>query len=272
MFEWLKNKINLVPSDIDKGFMSSNFCTFKLGTKLTIPENIKCYVYYKDKFYLDLSTGEHILDDKVLTNLCTKQKVSNKSKIDADLFFINLNALDLNFSYKDAIPFKKQKSKQIFFINFTGIITDPRKFANQIMGFYSSVYAWQSVEFVCNILQEQIQKYFAHKILDDTLLSTTIKQEIKDKCTQAMKSIGIDLTKINTDFKISYNLNQQKENKQTKDTNMFEKKSILSTIKDASETHVKPKSQDSSSQSICPVCKRKRIIGSAYCHICGYKF
>lgn len=54
MFNWLKNKLNnLIPSDLNKGFLTSNYVTVKVGDKITIPQNITNDINEKLKKHLN---------------------------------------------------------------------------------------------------------------------------------------------------------------------------------------------------------------------------
>ena len=92
MFNWFKNKLNsLIPSDFEKGFMSYNFCSVKINSNLTVPENSVCFVCYRNKIYLELTAGSYTLDENTLHSVYIKQSKNKElKKIKLDLYFVNL--------------------------------------------------------------------------------------------------------------------------------------------------------------------------------------
>lgn len=311
MFSWLKNKLNpIIPDDIHKGIMTSNFCTIKNGSKISIPQGIICYINYKDKNYLELNSGEYTLNETTLPELCTKQRGKEKKlkKIKIDFYFINTKQFDISFTYKDKVEIQNRLAKLIFTIKYNCNVVDGKKLFNSILYLLPDPNSVSSATLINDYLKEILMNYFFKKNLEDIRLSNGTKEDIKNRISKALAKIGLQLNSfeisaeervkrkksVNTEishtgFFDSFNnsLNQSRQAKNNKNLKVSEivvEKSIEnvdqanqkeytnSNLANTTNNTLQVNSGDENSNlSVCPRCQNKLIKGSKYCHRCGYE-
>ncbi len=297
MFNWIKNKLSpLIPDDIQKGIMTSNFCTVKIGEKISIPSNIHCFINYKDKNYLQIDEGDHVLDETNLSELCNKQRKSKKKlkKIKMDLYFVNTNPFDFSFKYKDKVEINNRLAKLIFTIKYNCNVEDYKKIFQSILTIIPDPDPASSSVLINDYLKEYLISYFLKKDLEDIKLSENMKTDINNKITKLLKKIGLKLNsleiKIEEKTKNNYNINQsntrvgffddfnsqhREENKgdEIKEKNISEKVDQNSQNKytNLSQNDLETKNAELNSDTICPRCQNRVIKGSKYCHRCGYE-
>ncbi len=299
MFNWLKNKLNsLIPDDVNKGIMTSNFCTIKNGTKINIPKEIVCFINYKDKNYLEIEDGEFVLNDASLPELCSKQRKKNDKlkKIKLDLYFVNTKPFDFKFEYKDKIEINNRIAKVLLSFTYNCNVEDAKKLFESILILEPNPDSFTSTLMINRYIEELLINYFLKKNIDDIILSSSMKQDINNRVSKHLEKIGIklntfslilkeqikkkqqkELIKNNTGFFSNYNENDSNEkNINIKNVNGTVDQSKQTEYTNSShETDIKQQfeSQNNSSLDVkfCPKCQNKLIRGSKYCHRCGYE-
>ena len=99
MFNFFKSKTHLIPADLSKGMMTSNFCTIKIDEKLTIPDYASCLICYKDKVYYELNAGTYTLSKEMLIDIYQKQSKHNRKikNLKLDFYFATKTRLVARF-------------------------------------------------------------------------------------------------------------------------------------------------------------------------------
>lgn len=278
MFKWLKRALNnLLPSDIDKGMMSCNFCTIKIGDKIKIPDNCVCLVTYKDKTFNTLQSGSYTLSKELLIDLYQKQLKNKKElkKLKVDFFFVNTKDFSYNFDYIDKIPVSGKLNKLIFNVNMNLNVNNYRVFASNVLSEFASVNAISCERLILDYIENLTRNFFLHKVLEDYSIPETMQSELKDKLMKQLEKIGIALNL----FKISISSNK----KDTKniffdepDNNISTESEIRKTESDNQNTidqneNLYYNEQNNTKKNLthCTNCGCKIIKGSLYCHICG---
>ena len=280
----------LIPADIDKSIMSSNFCTIKLGEKLELKENLNCLICYKDKIYYELQQGNYHLTRELLIDLYSKQAKNNKKlkKLKADLYFANTNLFSFSFNYVDKIPLNNQLTKIIFDVDTKIKINDVREFYGFIVSEDPQVDAYSAEQMITNFVIENIKNHFLKVELNSLILPNDNLNEIKQKLTNKLNKIGLVLIDLNLKLSTKTKLSVEKPK-----SSFFEFDSLDSpdTIEEKTENNIEnlvdqPKNLDytnneqtnesSTNEQVeelknCPICKCKLVKGSAFCHRCGYK-
>lgn len=280
MFGWFKKFNRLLPDDVQKGFMTSNFCVVKLGETIEIPENVVCFVTYKDKKYLELQTGKHELSRELLLDLFTKQvkKDEKIKKIKADFYFINKTPLNLDRSFVNRLYYKTCSSKSFIDFKITANIDNVKNFYNFIRTDYAFVSGKQSVSQLLDYIEEFLRKYFLRKTLETSNLTEAIILDLNNKLQNLLKSIGISLT--NFEIKISTKefVNEKNENSEfnffeTDKMNLDKPLETNQVVEITNENQTQTNAQEEKiNDDICPQCKAKKIKNSVFCTKCGFKF
>lgn len=310
MFNWLKNKLNpIIPDDAKKGFISSNFLTIKNGSKINVPNNIVCFINYKDKNYLQLNEGEYVLNESTLPELCAKQRNHDKKlkKLKLDLYFVNTNELDITYTYKDRIEINSRLAKVTVKINYNCKVADSKKLFQSILTLEPNPDSITSTIMINHYIEELLINYFLKKDLDSIILSENIKQEIMNKTTKHLQKIGIQLNKFeilleeklkkkkiktsqttnigffddfnknildskNRDlYNIPQTTNVEKFSQETVDQFVENEYTNSSQENNNTDTTPIPKEENKLDNTFCPRCQNKLIKGSKYCHRCGYE-
>lgn len=295
MFNWLKNKLNnLVPNDINDGLMTSNFCTIKIGSKIKIPDNVVGFVYFKDKMYLEMNSGEHILNEESLINLYKKQLGKKKSikKLNLDLFFVNLSRFEHNLNYKDKIPVNHKTTKLTFDVKITSNVTDAKSFLDTILITTANVNSRIADEIYLSYIEEFLRNYFLKVELDDFALPEEMKSNIFNKLSKFLNKMGVSLHKLEINLSENTKLDKNSSNKSSffdfyrevkpkneeKQENTVDQKEKLNYTLNSRETQSaineeKPEEKADKKESVayCPRCQNKLIQGSKFCHRCGYQ-
>jgi len=270
MFNWFKGKENLLTKDVNKGMLTSNFVSFKVGEKLIVPENVVCFIRYKDKTYKELSKGEYSLNKEFLLNLYTKQlKGKNKIKnLKADLYFVNLKTFSFEFEYVDKLPLNKVKEKFLFNVKMSLQVEDFKLFAKTLIYENTAPTADTTKNILLNYAETFIKTYFLKQKLTSEQISLEQQKAINVLLVNKFKKIGINAT----DTEISIFKKTNKTSKQEKDFNNItetdNKKAINSTSGLVDTT---TENNYTTNSNICPNCKNKLIKNSIFCHVCGYK-
>ena len=295
MFNWLKNKLNnLVPNDINDGLMTSKFCTVKLGSKIKIPENVVGFVSYKDKIYLEMDSGEHILNEESLSSLYKKQLGKKKSikKLNIDLYFVNQSRFEHNLNYKDKIPVDHKMKKLTFDIKITSNVTDAKRFLETILITTANVNSRITDEIYLSHIEEFLRDYFLKIELDEMLIPEDMKSKIFDKLSKHLNKMGVSLHKLEINLSENSKLDKNSSNKSSffdfyreikpkdeeKQENTVDQKEKLNYTLNSRETksavnEEKPEEKEDKKEAVsyCPRCQNKLIQGSKFCHRCGYQ-
>ena len=278
MFQWLKRALNnLLPSDIDKGMMSCNFCTIKIGDKIKIPENCVCLVTYKDKTYNTLQPGSYTLSKELLIDLYQKQLKNEKElkKLKVDFFFVNTKDFSYNFDYIDKIPICGKLKKLIFNVNINLNVSNCQVFASNVLSEFSSVNALSCERLILDYIENLIRNFFLHKELEDYSIPENMQSELKDKLANQLEKIGISLNL----FKISISCNKKETTIQSfsESANNFSQETDISkiehdkqnTIDQNQNLYYNEQNNTKKNSTHCHNCGCKIIKGSLYCHRCG---
>lgn len=294
MFNWLKNKLNnLVPSDINNGLMTSNFCTIKLGSKIKIPENVVGFVSYKDKIYLEMNMGEHILNEESLPSLYKKQLGKRKAikKLNIDLYFVNLSRFEHNLNYKDKIPVDHKMKKLTFDIKITSNVTDAKSFLETILISTANVNPRIADEIYLSYIEEFIRNYFLKIELDDVVIPEDMKSKLFDKLSKYLAKMGMSLHKLEINLNENSKIDKISSNKssffdfyrepkvkdeENKENTVDQKEKLNYTLNNretqsvSSDERLENKN-NKEPVTYCPRCQNKLIQGSKFCHRCGYQ-
>lgn len=280
MFNWFKGKQNLITNDVKNGMLTSNFVSFKVGEKLIIPENVVCYVRYKDNTYKELSTGEYALNKEFLLDLYTKQlKGKNKLKnLKADLYFVNLNTFSFEFEYVDKLLLNKFKEKFLFNIKLSIQVNDSKLFSKTLIYENTAPTAETTKNLLTSYAEQYIRFYFLKQKLTSTIINFEQQKSINNILTTKFKQIGVSVNKIEISiFKKANKSNIQENEKQSAMVNnndIVENKLIPSQEENTTKLIDQTDKKDyttNTNLNLCPNCKSKLIKGSIFCHKCGYK-
>lgn len=267
MFNWLKNKQNLLlPNDASKGFMTSNFCTIKLGTKLTVPYNFVCFVSFHDKIYLELQEGTHVLDETNLSALYKKQAGKLKiHKLKVDLFFVNLSAFNRTFKFSDKIPVNKENTKFNFNVSIQMKVENAKLFTDFILSELSFVNPAKADVVIEDYTIEFLQKFFLKISFEDLYIPTQVKTELFEKLKIFYAKLGIGLQTFSIEATANNAIIPVRENffESSTKVKVENSKNSVDEVKEIKYT--------TSNQEVCPNCCNKLIKNSLYCHRCGYK-
>lgn len=275
MFNFFKNKLhNLIPSDVKNGLLTSNFCQFKVGDKIVIPENIICYVTYKDKTYKELTSDTYALDKDFILDLYKKQ-LKNKKKlknIKADLYFVNLNNFTFEFEFADKIVIDKSLTSTLINVSISLKVDNPKNFSKFVINEVYGTNSNKTNNLTTDFCEEIIKRHFLHKKLNNINLSIIETSKLKEFLTKHLSKVGLML--IDVDLKLFKKANNTKH--QQKCTTLQEiEPEQTSTLSNENEKIVDQTSNfDYTKQDneLCPNCKTKKIKGSAFCHKCGTKY
>lgn len=276
MFNFFKNKQNLIPNDVFDGMMTSKFCEIKPNAKINIDNNIVCFVSYKDKVYLTLTEGNHQLSEHNLKDLIAKQsKSGNPKQLKVDLFFVNKNPFNLTNSFTIKYPISKQKTKVRFEYTINLNVSDENKFLKTILTELALPNIASTNKVVFSYIDEIIYFYFLKKNLNSINLPFEIKDNLKQKIAKQISKIGLTLTNFNINlYPTDSKLNKTSifvDNKEN--TNKEEIHTTQNNCEINTNTLDKPiTNEDNIDKNICPNCGSKRIKNSIFCYRCGYKF
>lgn len=277
MFNWLKNKLNfLIPSDIEKGLMTSCYKNIKLGDKLTVPTNVVCFLSFKDKVYLTLQEGTHSLNKDLLLKLYEKQLGKKKSlkHIKVDLFFVNKKTFNFNLNYFDKISVQKKMEKVLFDISMQINVANENTFSRFVMAEFALMTSLQTNDFILDYTEQCLKKFFLRKNLDDLIIAFSERDQITEYLHKSLEKIGITLQDINLELTKGFKTKKSSAcvssfnfNNSTKSTNSTEAQNFSSETIDQTN-HL---DYNNEQLDVCPTCKSKKIKGSVYCHKCGTK-
>lgn len=301
MFSWFKNKHNnLIPDDAEKGLMTSNFCNIKIGTALSIPSNLTCFINYNDKNYASLEAGSYDLDKNILSSIYAKQSRGKKElkKIKIDLYFVNKNTFPVQFTYHDNIPVKKSMSKLKFDITLTVNVSDAKKFFKFILTYIPDPNSLSSRDLLVDYIRDDLKWQFLKVELDAIAIDTQLKSKIETKLSNNLSKIGISFTHFEISVSVREKRAKKKEEKNNNEviTGFFDEfnRQIQSKSENTDnvtkEIENEPKSVDQKETieytnqnhentvdntaepkyEYCPRCQIRLIKGSQYCHNCGF--
>lgn len=276
MFGWLKNKFNnLLPPDANKSLMSANFCTVKLNTKLTVPENMICYVCYKDKTYLELPAGTHFLNQENLKNLCKKQHLAKSlKKVKVDLFFVNLSTFERQVKIKEKLLISRRLSRVELLVNFKIRVENADAFSKFILSEMSCPNASKTDGVVEGYFADFMHKFLLKKRFNSLVFEQDILNELTQKAQTFFEIGGVKLCNIQLEF------SPQKQkfiqpNKQLKQDTAVERKTLTQTVDQSNKNDYNiSKSEkiiNQEKKNICPNCKQNIVANSWFCHRCGFK-
>ena len=269
MFNWFKSKKNsIIPSDLEKGFLTSVFVNLKLNTHIDIPENVVCFACYKDKLYFE-TENELVIDKKNFLSLYKRQHKKDKdNNLDLDLYFVNLNSQFREFSYKDKMVIKRGLFKVNVKMSMDLKVEKAKKFLNSVRIDYALPYAVDVDNFIENYLVETTKMFFLRKNLISTNLDEKTNEKLTDKVNKFFKSIGM----VVSNFKFAISANENFENDKI---SIFNNPKINENNKKESENLIDQTQKNDYNnlatlkEKHCPICGGKLIKGSKFCHICG---
>lgn len=284
MFNLFNIKHNLIPKDVNNGMLTSLFTTFKVDEKIDIPENVICFIRFKDKTYKEISTGTYSLNKEFLLDLYTKQ-LKNKKKLKvlkADLYFINLNTFNIEFEYTTKIIYNHIKSKILFNIKVNVNVNDAKKFKNFIIYENNSARSIDTEKILINYLEDLCKRFYLKKNLSSLTVDSETKQELFAYINKYLNKIGVVTNDLNiTLFKHASigKIEQTTSNFFSKTESIEESSSLHSNseqiVENTSNSVDQPKennyTKNSTNKETCSQCGCVIIKGSIFCHKCGYK-
>lgn len=294
MFSWFKNKFNnLLPSDAHNGLMTAELTTIKVGTKLTVPENFVCFACYKDKTYLEMPTGTHILNAETLPELYKEQLGKRRSlrHLKIDLFFVNLNQTNISFSYNDKVPVSGKNTKLKFDVNINCSVNNAKKFSKFVLGFLATTTAYETEKLVVGFIQEFLMQQFLKVTLTSTEIPAGLVNELTQKLSSYMLKMALTLNNFNLSTQLKNNLTPQEKptksfsfNTSTSTTNNISSSNLFNNSSKNKENVVDQNPNEhynnvnstlaetqQSCARCCSVCGSKLITGAIFCHRCGNK-
>lgn len=267
--------------------MTSSFSTIKLGEKLSLPENIICYVTYKDKTYYELTHGNYNLTRELLIDLFKKQyKVEEKPKnLAVDLFFVNTSPMKKELVFRDKVSIHNDLIKTFVRLYLTLQVVNPKEFSNYIRAEFAYVTAKDTDKFIFDDIEYITSQFLKRKNFDDYYIPLETEEDLKNKLSKKLASVGLNLS----NFKIEFDSTKNKEKRSEFDfftpelekrenpkqetqpavINQVVENKIEETVSTQTEKIQRPINVN---KNICPVCKSKRIPNSIYCIRCGNKF
>lgn len=276
MFNWFKSKKNsIIPSDLDKGFLTSIFCTLKLNTQIDLPKNVVCFVCYKDKIYCE-KEQELVIDKKELSSLMKKQHKKPKANtIDMDLYFVNKNEQTREITFNDKIYIGKGLYKVYFKLNLKLAAENAKKFLSFVKIDYALPYAHDVDNLLEAYVTDIVKMFFLRKNLDNLVLNEKLSKALKEKISKFFKSAGMNML----DYSIILSTDENISNKIKifNSSNTVDNNSSLTTIEENKSKTVDQNEKNSYNEDAkqveksdyCPICNCKLIKGSKYCHRCG---
>ena len=282
MFGWF-GKQNLTPDDVNKGMLTSNFVCFKIGEKLIIPNNVICFVRYKDKTYKELPTETYSLNKELLLDLYTKQLKGKKKikKLKADLYFVNLAPFNLDFEYVDKVPINNVLTKLLFNINVNVSVNNANAFSKFIIYENTAASSFETEQIVINFIESIIKKFYLKRKLNSNNLNNELKQELFAFAQKQLNKVGIDLNSLDVAI---HSKSSNKEKSLNKNSNFFNDKTQqpnesvedeelknLTTSTNKLDQTEEISYTEHTNENVCPNCKSKLIKGSIFCHKCGYR-
>lgn len=276
MFNWFKSKKNsIIPSDLDKGFLTSIFCTLKLNTQIDVPENVVCFVCYKDKIYQE-KENELIINKQNFNLLIKKQhKKSKSNELDMDLYFVNKNEQNREYNFSDKIYIQRGLFKVYFKLNLKLAVENAKKFLLFVKVDYALPYASDVDRLIEDYLIYIIKMYFLRKNLQNLELEEKISNNLKEKIKKFFKSAGMNMLDysltISTDESIPNKIKIFKNNKSNKEnsTKQIENQNEDKTFDQLEEIDYNNVAPQNKNIEYCPICNGKLIKGSKFCHRCG---
>lgn len=280
MFNWFKGKQNLVANDVKNAMLTSNFVSFKLGEKLVIPEDIVCFVRYKDKTYKELHGGDYALNKEFLLDLYTKQLKSKDKvkKLKADLYFVNLKPFNLEFEYVDKLPLNKVKEKFLINVKFSIQVQDSKIFSKTLIYENTAPTAETTKNLIISYAENFVRTYFLKQKLTSPYITTEQQKAINSLLINKFKKLGVCLNESKVDIfkktnKISHTETKQftpiYENIEKNNDENFEnieEKPIINIDQQQEKGY-----NLNNNSNTCPKCNNKLIKGSIFCHKCGYR-
>ncbi len=277
MFNWFKSKKNsIIPSDLDKGFLTSTFCTLKLNTQMEIPENAVCFVCYKDKIYQE-KENELVIDKQNFNSLIKKQHKKPKSnEVDMDLYFVNKNEQTREYTFSDKIYIQRGLFKVYFKLNLKLSVENAKKFLLFVKIDYALPYASDVDRLLESYLVDIVKMYFLRKNLQNLELDEKLSNNLKEKIRKFFKSAGMNLldyslvmsTDENIPNKIKIFGNNNKPNIENTQK-QIEEQNKVKTIDQSEKIDYNNVAPQNDKEEYCPVCNGKLIKGSKFCHRCG---
>ena len=268
MFGLFKRKQSLIPKDMLNGILTSTFATFRIGEKIIIPENVVCFVRYKDKTYKEVLAGEYALNKEFLIDLYTKQlKGKDKLKnLKADLYFINLNYFNFEFEFVDKLPLNKIKEKFLINIKMNVQVEDCELFLKNLIYENTAPTAESTKNIIIEFAETNLRKFF----LKQNLTSSTLAQEqlnnINKVISKSFKKLGLIANVLDVGlFKKTNNISKKQVYSPKEDLVQENRDSELIKLEEETNNNI------NSTSNNCPICNNKLIKGSIYCHKCGYK-
>lgn len=270
MFNWFKNKHSLIPDDIDEGIVSSNFCEVKLNSKIILPENVVCFVTYKDKLYLTLSTGEYEFNTATIPEIYKKQAKNEKlKKLLLDLFFVNLKEFNYDFSLNEKIKINRDEAHLKFDILSKYKVKNPNEIFKYIQNEFEIPTSKDSNDCIDYLIKDITEKQINKTKFTEPTLSITQAEAISEKVKKEFLKIGIEITS----FYISLT-NKPSENPIEKNIEMpkveEQPKEIINTTFTLPIDQIEKKAYtEETTQKTCPNCGIKLIPNAMFCHRCG---
>ncbi len=291
MFNWFKNNHkNYLPPDIERAFLTSKEVECKLGSTLTLPSDTVAYLSFKDKIYLSSNSFLEI-SAKNLQPLIEKQTKNEKKPIKtikADLFFVGLKEQERNFSFRDKLMFNKEIIKTSINVYLSLKVKEPKRFLDSILSELALPNAQDSDELIFGYFEDFLHAFFLRKDLETDKIEGELYEDLFAKSKKFFSKIGIELSSLN----ISLNFEEDKKPKQTIKTSFFDDLPANSNeniaqnaisvdqnqnieynqeVKQKQTAPSESSSENAPAPKNCPYCGMKLIVGSKFCHRCGYK-
>jgi len=276
MFSLFKRKQNLLPKDISKALLTSNFVEFKLGEHINIPNNVVCLIRYKDKTYKELSSGDYSLNKEFLLDLYTKQLKQNKKlkSLKADLYFINLNQFNFEFEFVDKIPLNKITEKFLINVKLNIQVEDSSLFFKNLVYENTAPTAETTKNLIIEYTENKLRKFFLKQYLNSTNLTLEQIKQINSILFKSFKNIGLSFSELSVDLFKKSNKIVKQDNLTTIETTPKEPEANNTeenSIKNKNDEKLNILNFQFKNENVCPKCNNKLISGSIFCHKCGYR-
>lgn len=280
MFGIFKRKTNFLPDDVKKGMLTSNFVSFKMGEKLTIDENLVCFIRFKDKTYKELTSDSYALNKEFLLELYSKQLKKKKKlkQLKADFYFVNLNSFSYEFEYIDKIPLNNHTTKILFSVNLSVNVDDADAFLKFIIYENPAARCVDTQNILIDFVEDSVKKFYLKRELENAILTNEMQKALFAHVEKSLNKIGINLSLLEVSLLKKANKTSKNEEIKEKsgfftpsnlqeDTKSNQKENVL-VSKDIVDQQPKIEYKKSIFK-VCPNCKSNIIAGAIYCHKCG---
>lgn len=281
LFNLFKNKREYLPKDTTSCLITSCNLEVKLNTPITLPENVICFVGFKDKIYLKTNNQLNV-DENNLNQLFQKQAKKNKNlkTLNFDLFLVNCNDQSKNFNFNQKIRIGKTDHKANFQLETVLKVYDAEKFKDIVLSFYALPTAEDGYDCVAMYILDFLKPYL-NKIKLETPDLKLHQQIIAEKIGNILKKLGLELKTFKLDFSVKDAEFEKRKPQVTE--NLFQNLPLKDDVQNETQSknvdlntqiiynnnQEKQTTHDTPGQLLCPCCKAKVITNAVYCHRCG---